>query len=68
MVPEGAGHAARAQVYRQRHERRPYLRDPGDKAGAVAAYKEVLRIQREDWGIVSGEERDEVERAIRKLM
>ena len=39
----------------------------GDKAGAIAAYKEVLRIQREDWGIVSGEERDEVERAIRKL-
>ena len=39
----------------------------GDRAGAIAAYREVLRIQREDWGIVSGEERDEVERAIRKL-
>ena len=39
----------------------------GDKAGAIEAYREVLRIQREDWGIVSGEERDEVERAIRKL-
>ena len=39
----------------------------GDKAGAVAAYKEVLRIQREDWGIVSGEERDEIERAIQQL-
>ncbi len=39
----------------------------GDKAGAVAAYREVLRILREDWGIVSGEVRDEIERAIRKL-
>ena len=39
----------------------------GDKAGAIEAYREVLRIQREDWGIVSGEERDEVERAIRRL-
>lgn len=39
----------------------------GDKAKAVAAYREMLRIQREDWGIVSGEERDEVERAIQRL-
>ena len=39
----------------------------GDKAGAVAAYREVLHILREDWGIVSGEVRDEIERAIRKL-
>ena len=39
----------------------------GDKAGAVAAYREVLRILREDWGVVSGEVRDEIERAIRKL-
>ena len=39
----------------------------GDKAGAIAAYREVLRLMREDWGIVSGEERDAVERAIRKL-
>ncbi|MBQ6891419.1 MAG: hypothetical protein IJN47_02285, partial [Clostridia bacterium] len=39
----------------------------GDKAGAIAAYREVLRIQREDWGIVSGEEREEIERAIRNL-
>ena len=39
----------------------------GDKAGAIAAYKELLRLQREEWGIVSGEERDEVERAIRML-
>jgi len=27
----------------------------------------VLRLMREDWGIVSGEEREEVERAIRRL-
>ncbi len=39
----------------------------GDKAGAVAAYREQLRLMREDWGIVSGEECEEVERAIRKL-
>ena len=39
----------------------------GDKAGAIAAYREQLRLMREDWGIVSGEERDAVERAIRKL-
>ena len=39
----------------------------GDKAGAIAAYREVLRILRDDWGIVSGEVRDEIERAIRKL-
>ena len=39
----------------------------GDKAGAVAAYREELRLLREEWGIVSGEMRDEVERAIQKL-
>lgn len=39
----------------------------GDKAGAAAAYREVLRIQQEDWGIISGEGREEVERAIRQL-
>ena len=39
----------------------------GDKAGAVAAYREALQIMREDWGIVSGEERDAVERAIQRL-
>ena len=39
----------------------------GDKAGAVAAYREALRLMREDWGIVSGEEREAVERAIQKL-
>ena len=39
----------------------------GDKAGAIAAYRELLRLQREEWGIVSGEEREEVERAIQRL-
>ncbi len=39
----------------------------GDKAGAIAAYREQLRLLREDWGIVSGEERDAVDRAIQKL-
>ena len=39
----------------------------GDKEGAIAAYKEELRLMKEEWGIVSGEEREEVVRAIRKL-
>ena len=39
----------------------------GDKNGAVAAYREVLRLLRDEWGIVSGEEREEVERAIQRL-
>ena len=39
----------------------------GDREGAVAAYREQLRLMREEWGIVSGEEREAVERAIRKL-
>ena len=39
----------------------------GDKAGAVEAYREVLRLMREEWGIVGGEGRDAVERAIRRL-
>jgi transcriptional regulator with XRE-family HTH domain len=39
----------------------------GDKAGAIAAYREQLRLLREDWGIVSGETYEEVERAIQKL-
>ena len=39
----------------------------GDKAGAIDAYRELLRLQREEWGIVSGEEREEVERAIQRL-
>lgn len=39
----------------------------GDKAGAVAAWREVLRLQQEEWGIISGEEREAVERAIHRL-
>lgn len=39
----------------------------GDREGAVAAYREVLRLMKEDWGIVSGESREAVERAIRAL-
>ena len=39
----------------------------GDKAGAIRAYREALRLMKEEWGIVSGEEREEVERAIHKL-
>ncbi|MBR4185706.1 MAG: helix-turn-helix transcriptional regulator [Clostridia bacterium] len=39
----------------------------GDKAGAVEAYREVLRLMKEEWGIVRGEEREEVERAIRRI-
>ena len=39
----------------------------GDKAGAIEAYREELRLLREDWGIVSGEVREEVERAIQRL-
>ena len=39
----------------------------GDKAGAIAAYREVLRLMKEEWGIISGEEREEIERAIRRL-
>ena len=39
----------------------------GDRDGAIAAYREVLRLLRDDWGIVSGETRDEVERAIQRL-
>ena len=39
----------------------------GDRAGAIAAYREVLELQKNEWGIVSGEMRDEVERAIQRL-
>jgi tetratricopeptide (TPR) repeat protein len=39
----------------------------GDKAGAIEAYREQLRLLREEWGIVSGEEREAVERAIQRL-
>ena len=39
----------------------------GDKSGAIEAYREVLRLLREEWGIVSGETCAEVERAIQNL-
>ena len=39
----------------------------GDRAGAVASYKEVLRLLRDEWGIVSGETCEEVERAIHRI-
>lgn len=38
-----------------------------DKQGAVEAYQEVLRLLREEWGTVSGEQCEEVQREIRKL-
>ncbi len=40
----------------------------GDQAGAVSAYREQLRLMREEWGIVSGEECEEVERTIHRLL
>lgn len=39
----------------------------GDKAGAVEAYREQLRLMREDWGIAGGEDYAQVERSIHKL-
>ena len=39
----------------------------GDKEGAIAAYKEELRLMKDEWGMISGEERDEVVRAMQKL-
>ena len=39
----------------------------GDAPRAIAAYREELRLLREEWGIVRGEEIDEVERAIQSL-
>ena len=39
----------------------------GEAPKAIEAYREQLRLLREEWGIVSGEELDEVERAIRRL-
>ena len=39
----------------------------GDRAGAVEAYREVMRLQQNEWGITSGELREEVERAIQRL-
>ena len=34
---------------------------------AIAAYREVMRLQRGGWCIIGGEMQDEVERAIQKL-
>ena len=39
----------------------------GDRAGAVASYKEVLRLLRDEWGIVSGKACAEIERAIHRV-
>ena len=39
----------------------------GNAPKAIEAYKEQMRLLREEWGIVKGEELDEVERAIRSL-
>ena len=39
----------------------------GDRAGAVASYKEVLRLLRDEWGIVSGKACEEIERAIHRI-
>lgn len=39
----------------------------GDRKGAIEAYREKLRLLSEEWGIVSGMEREETERAIRRL-
>ena len=39
----------------------------GDRAGAVASYKEVLRLLRDEWGIVSGKACEEIERAIHRV-
>ena len=40
----------------------------GDRVGAIEAYREQLRLLREEWGIISGPEREAVERAIQKLL
>ncbi len=39
----------------------------GDKAGAIRAYREVLHLLKEEWGIINGEECEEVEQAINRL-
>ncbi|MBR2822131.1 MAG: helix-turn-helix transcriptional regulator [Clostridia bacterium] len=39
----------------------------GNAPKAIEAYREQIRLLREEWGIVSGEELDEVERAIHHL-
>ena len=39
----------------------------GDRAGAIEAYREQLRLMAEEWGLVSGAECEEIERSIQKL-
>jgi len=39
----------------------------GDRTGAIEAYREALRLMKEDWGMISGAEVEGVERAIQKL-
>ena len=39
----------------------------GDRDGAIAAYREQLRLMREDWGIAGGEDYAQAERAIHRL-
>ena len=39
----------------------------GDKAEAEAAYREALRLMKEEWGIIRGQEREELEQALQKL-
>ena len=39
----------------------------GDKPSAIAAYEEALRLMRDDWGMISGEEVEQLARAIQKL-
>ena len=40
----------------------------GDKEKAVECYKLRIKMMREEWGIIAGEEVDEVNRSIQKLM
>lgn len=39
----------------------------GNKNGAIEAYREVLRLLRDEWGVISGAEIQKVERAIQRL-
>lgn len=39
----------------------------GDRVGAIEAYREALRLMKEDWGMISGAEVERIERAIQEL-
>ena len=39
----------------------------GDKAGAIASYKVVLNLLKEEWGLISGDGCEKAERAIKRL-